>query len=184
VQMRAARYLILLELLNQVGTQQIRVSWTRCHFGGLRPWLHCLRGRRVAKLFKGMGGYFCRGGTRGVIEAFRQARKVVDCTLVLLGNTAITRRQRSSSIHSSVDERLLVLTVDDATLVNALQRRAAVVLQKSICEGFGLTVTEAMWKGAAVVGGKSGAYGGRSKTVRTAFRSTQWTRQPTASFSS
>ncbi len=72
----------------------------------------------------------------------------------------------------------------DATLVNALQRRAAVVLQKSIREGFGLTVTEAMWKGAAVVGGMSGAYGGRSKTVRTAFRSTQWTRQPTASFSS
>ena len=60
VQMRAARYLILLELLNQVGTQRIRVSWTRCHFGGLRPWLHCLCGRRVAKLFKGMGGYFCR----------------------------------------------------------------------------------------------------------------------------
>ena len=60
VQMRAARYLILLELLNQVGAQKIRVSWTRCHFGGLRPWLHCLCGRRVAKLFKGMGGYFCR----------------------------------------------------------------------------------------------------------------------------
>ena len=60
VQMRAARYLIFLELLNQVRAQKIRVSWTRCHFGGLRPWLHCLCGRRVAKLFKGMGGYFCR----------------------------------------------------------------------------------------------------------------------------
>jgi trehalose synthase len=40
--------------------------------------------------------------------------------------------------------------------VNALQRRAAVVLQKSIREGFGLTVTEAMWKGAAVIGGNVG----------------------------
>jgi trehalose synthase len=40
--------------------------------------------------------------------------------------------------------------------VNALQRRAAVVLQKSIHEGFGLTVTEAMWKGAAVIGGNTG----------------------------
>ena len=40
--------------------------------------------------------------------------------------------------------------------MNALQRRAAVVLQKSIREGFGLTVTEAMWKGAAVIGGNVG----------------------------
>ena len=95
----------------------------------------------------------------GVIEAFRQARRVVDCTLVLLGNTAVDDPEAEvilETIHSSVDERLLVLTVDDATLVNALQRRAAVVLQKSIREGFGLTVTEAMWKGAAVVGGNVG----------------------------
>ena len=49
-----------------------------------------------------------------------------------------------------------MLTVDDPLLVNALQRRAAVVLQKSTREGFGLTVTEAMWKGAAVVGGNVG----------------------------
>ena len=40
--------------------------------------------------------------------------------------------------------------------MNALQRRAAVVLQKSIREGFGLTVTEAMWKGAVVIGGNVG----------------------------
>jgi hypothetical protein len=61
VQMRAARYLIQLELSNQVTPQQIRVSWTRCHFGGDRPWLHCsFCKRRVAKLFHGMGAYFCR----------------------------------------------------------------------------------------------------------------------------
>ena len=40
--------------------------------------------------------------------------------------------------------------------MNALQRRAAVILQKSLREGFGLTVTEAMWKGAAVIGGRCG----------------------------
>lgn len=40
--------------------------------------------------------------------------------------------------------------------MNALQRRAAVVLQKSLREGFGLTVSEAMWKGAAVIGGNVG----------------------------
>jgi hypothetical protein len=55
----ASRYLILIELNNQVVPQQIRVSWT--HFGGARPWLHCpFCQQRVARLFKGFSGYFCR----------------------------------------------------------------------------------------------------------------------------
>ena len=41
-------------------------------------------------------------------------------------------------------------------MVNALQSRAAVVLQKSIREGFGLTVAEAMWEGTPVIGGNVG----------------------------
>jgi trehalose synthase len=40
---------------------------------------------------------------------------------------------------------------ENATMVNALQRHAAIVVQKSLKEGFGLTVTEAMWKGRPVV---------------------------------
>ncbi len=48
------------------------------------------------------------------------------------------------------------MSVQDSALVNALQRRSAVVVQKSTREGFGLTVTEAMWKGAAVIGGNVG----------------------------
>ena len=52
--------------------------------------------------------------------------------------------------------RTLILAAEDSARVDALQRRAAVVLQKSLREGFGLTVTEAMWKGAAVVGGDCG----------------------------
>jgi trehalose synthase len=95
----------------------------------------------------------------GVIEAFRIAREQVDCTLVLIGSTALDDPEAGvilETIQNSVDERVIVLTVEDATLVNALQRRAAVVLQKSIREGFGLTVTEAMWKGAAVIGGNVG----------------------------
>src|SRR5262249_53973064 len=95
----------------------------------------------------------------GVIKAFHKAREEVDCTLVLLGNNALDDPEGEvipETIHSSVDERLIVLTADDPTLVNALQRRADVVLQKSIREGFGLTVTEAMWKGAAVIGGNVG----------------------------
>jgi trehalose synthase len=95
----------------------------------------------------------------GVIEAFRIAREQVDCTLVLVGSTALDDPEAGvilETIQSSVDEQVIVLTVEDAKLVNALQRRAAVVLQKSIREGFGLTVTEAMWKGAAVIGGNVG----------------------------
>jgi len=48
------------------------------------------------------------------------------------------------------------MTHEDTALVNVLQRRAAVVLQKSLREGFGLTVAEAMWKGRAVIGGNTG----------------------------
>jgi trehalose synthase len=45
---------------------------------------------------------------------------------------------------------------ENAAVVNALQRHAAVVVQKSLREGFGLTVTEAMWKGRPVVASKLG----------------------------
>jgi trehalose synthase len=95
----------------------------------------------------------------GVIEAVRKVREDVDCTLVLLGNGATDDPEGDvilETIHSSIDERMIVIKVDDPMLVNVLQRVAAVVLQKSIREGFGLTVTEAMWKGAAVVGGNVG----------------------------
>jgi trehalose synthase len=95
----------------------------------------------------------------GVIEAFRKARQQVDCTLVLIGNNASDDPEGGTileTIESIADEDIIVLAVDDPTLVNALQRSAAVVLQKSTREGFGLTVTEAMWKGAAVIGGNVG----------------------------
>ena len=95
----------------------------------------------------------------GVIEAFRKARAEVDCALVLVGNNAVDDPEGGAileAIESSIDDGMVVLTADDPNLVNALQRRAAVVLQKSTREGFGLTVTEAMWKGAAVIGGNVG----------------------------
>lgn len=95
----------------------------------------------------------------GVIQAFQIARKSVDCTLVLVGNIATDDPEGQdvfASLCRCADERIRILSVQDSALVNALQRRAAVVLQKSIREGFGLTVTEAMWKGAAVVGGRAG----------------------------
>jgi trehalose synthase len=95
----------------------------------------------------------------GVIQAFKLARKEVDCTLVLLGNVATDDPEGEDvyrSLLGSREERIIILTCQDGALVNALQRRAAVVLQKSIREGFGLTVAEAMWKGTPVIGGDVG----------------------------
>jgi hypothetical protein len=58
---RVVRYAILLDLRGHTLPQRIRVSWTRVHFGGERPWMHCPHCEtRVAKLYKGLGGYFCR----------------------------------------------------------------------------------------------------------------------------
>jgi trehalose synthase len=95
----------------------------------------------------------------GVIRAFRLARKEIDCTLVLLGNVATDDPEGHQVFESLVgcrEERIIILSHQDTALVNALQRKAAVVVQKSLREGFGLTVTEAMWKGAAVIGGNVG----------------------------
>lgn len=95
----------------------------------------------------------------GVIQAFKLARKEVKCTLVLLGNVATDDPEGPKVYESLLDhqeERIIILSRQDSALVNALQRRAAVVLQKSLREGFGLTVTEAMWKGTPVIGGNVG----------------------------
>jgi trehalose synthase len=97
---------------------------------------------------------------KGVVEAFKLARKQIDARLVLLGNFA-TDDPEGEEIFQSLcacrDDRILILTSgDDTALVNALQTRATVVLQKSLREGFGLTVAEAMWKGTPVIGGNVG----------------------------
>jgi trehalose synthase len=95
----------------------------------------------------------------GVIKAFKLARKEVDCTLVLLGNVATDDPEGADIYHSLMgcrEERIIILSHQDTALVNALQSRAAVVLQKSIREGFGLTVAEAMWKGTPIIGGNVG----------------------------
>jgi len=96
---------------------------------------------------------------KGVIEAFKIARKEVEATLVLLGNVATDDPEGPEvyeSLLGSREERIIILSCQDSALVNTLQRKAAVVVQKSIREGFGLTVTEAMWKEAAVIGGRVG----------------------------
>src|SRR5947209_8097007 len=92
----------------------------------------------------------------GVVKAFKLARKEVEATLVLLANFATDDPEGSKifeSLRACQEERILILTKgDDTALVNALQTRVAVVLQKSLREGFGLTVAEAMWKGTPEIG--------------------------------
>ncbi|MFO8037508.1 MAG: glycosyltransferase [Anaerolineales bacterium] len=95
----------------------------------------------------------------GVIEAFKMAQEEIDATLVLLGSIATDDPEGQKvyqSLLDSRDERIIILAKEDTALVNALQTRSAVVLQKSKREGFGLTVTEAMWKGTPVIGGNVG----------------------------
>jgi trehalose synthase len=99
----------------------------------------------------------------GVIQAFRLVRKHTSCQLVLVGGEAtddpegpeILARVHEAAAGES-DIKVLLLPPDSNYEVNALQRAATIILQKSIREGFGLTVTEAMWKGKPVIGGAVG----------------------------
>jgi trehalose synthase len=99
----------------------------------------------------------------GVIQAFRMVRRHTPCRLVLVGGEA-TDDPEGSRIYAEVQEaaqgepdiQLLLLPPDSHHEINALQRAADIVVQKSIREGFGLTVTEAMWKGKPVIGGAVG----------------------------
>lgn len=99
----------------------------------------------------------------GAIRACRLAKAFTPFQLVLAGGGA-TDDPEGERVFTEVrdeangdpDIHLLLLPPDAHRTVNALQRIADVVLQKSIKEGFGLTVTEAMWKGKAVIGGDVG----------------------------
>ncbi|NOY35713.1 MAG: glycosyltransferase [bacterium] len=95
----------------------------------------------------------------GVIKAFNIARKkIAGLKLILIGSVADDDPE-SKEIYAEVkdfsngDPDILLITKKDNTLVNVIQSASGAVLQKSLREGFGLTVTEAMWKGKAVIGG-------------------------------
>ncbi len=99
----------------------------------------------------------------GVIEAYRMVKHWHDCQLVLAGGSAADDPE-SGRVLAEVRERaadlrdvhILDLPPTSHVEINALQRAATVVVQKSVKEGFGLVVTEAMWKGKPVVGGAVG----------------------------
>jgi trehalose synthase len=98
----------------------------------------------------------------GVVNAYRLVRKYYPVRLVLAGtaqpdpeSTAVLAELREAAQH---DENILLreLPPDAHLQINALQRAATIVLQKSVREGFGLGAAEAMWKGKPVIGGDAG----------------------------
>jgi trehalose synthase len=99
----------------------------------------------------------------GVVRAFKMARKYVDCRLLLVGDKA-TDDPESDKILAKVKEEadndsdihILLFSPSIATEINALQRGSDIVLQKSLREGFALTVSEALWKKRPVIGGAVG----------------------------
>ena len=93
----------------------------------------------------------------GVIEAYSLVKKYIDCQLILAGGTAAddpegiaVLEEVKEKAKQDEDIHILLLPQNDIE-VNALQRASAVILQKSLKEGFGLTVAEALWKGKPVV---------------------------------
>lgn len=100
----------------------------------------------------------------GVIQAYRLAKKFIpSLQLVLAGGGAsddpegeIVLTEVREMANNDPDVHILLLAPDAHRTINALQRAADIVLQKSTKEGFGLTVTEAMWKSKPVIGGDTG----------------------------
>jgi trehalose synthase len=99
----------------------------------------------------------------GVIEAYRLVKRQHDCRLVLVGGAESDDpegMELSADVReaASDDPDLHVLDLPPAARleVNALQRAATMVFQKSTREGFGLGVAEAMWKSKPVIAGFAG----------------------------
>jgi trehalose synthase len=114
----------------------------------------------------------------GVIQSFKLVKKFVPSVqLVLAGGGAsddpegeqVLKEVYESSAEDS-DIHVLLLPPDAHRVINALQRGADIVLQKSIKEGFGLTVTEALWKGKPVIGGNTGGIRLQVINFNTGFR--------------
>ena len=99
----------------------------------------------------------------GVIKSYRMVKKYNDCILILAGSPAtddpegvMVLNEVKEFAANDPDIYILLLPPFSDKDINALQRTATVVLQKSLKEGFGLTVAEAMWKGKPVIGGATG----------------------------
>lgn len=99
----------------------------------------------------------------GVIEAYRLVRRFIPVQLVLAGGGATDDPEGREVLQEVLREaegdsdiHVLLLPPDAHRKINALQRMADIIIQKSTREGFGLTVTEGLWKGKPVIGGDTG----------------------------
>ncbi|HTK94220.1 MAG TPA: glycosyltransferase [Terriglobales bacterium] len=99
----------------------------------------------------------------GVIEAYKLAKRYVDCQLVLAGGGAsddpegaVVLAEVLEAAGDDPDIIILNLPPWSAFEINALQRASTIVIQKSLKEGFGLTVAEALWKNKPVIAGAVG----------------------------
>lgn len=99
----------------------------------------------------------------GVIQAYRMVKEFTPVQLVLAGGGASddpegeeVLREVRDAVGNDPDIHVLLLPSDAHREINALQRASTIGLQKSTKEGFGLTVTEALWKGKPVIGGNTG----------------------------
>jgi len=109
----------------------------------------------------------------GVIQAFQQVKRSIACRLVLAGGTAADDPE-SDKVLAEVMEKaggdpdihVLLIPSGSDIEINAMQRAASIVLQKSLKEGFALTVSEALWKEKAVV---ASAVGGIPLQVQNKF---------------
>jgi trehalose synthase len=99
----------------------------------------------------------------GVIQAFKMARKHADCRLLLVGDKAaddpeaeeVLVRVREAA-GGDPEIHIVFLSHSIPTEINAFQRASDVILQKSLREGFALTVSEALWKHRPVIGSAVG----------------------------
>jgi len=98
----------------------------------------------------------------GVIEAYKLVKRYNDCQLLLAGGGASDDPEGTkvfeevkTKAEGDPDIHVLMLPYDDIE-VNALQRASTVIIQKSLREGFGLTVAEALWKAKPVVASNVG----------------------------
>ncbi|MGC2172865.1 MAG: glycosyltransferase [Candidatus Sulfotelmatobacter sp.] len=99
----------------------------------------------------------------GVVQAFKLAKKYVDCQLVLAGGGASDDPEGADVLKevrevAGNDPDVIILDLPPwcALEINALQQASTLVVQKSIKEGFGLTVTEALWKSKPTIAGDVG----------------------------
>ncbi len=100
----------------------------------------------------------------GVIRAYRLAKEFIPSLQLILAGGGAADDPETEIVLAEVREaasgdpniHILFLPPESDRIINAIQRGADIVLQKSIREGFGLTVTEAMWKDKPVIGGNTG----------------------------